>query len=240
MLIVAIIAVICAYIIKGMCGFANTLIFSTIMSFTTSNINITPIDLIVGYPSNIFIVWKERKSISTKIFLPLAGMVVAGVLPGVLFLSKGNVTLVKTLFGFVVFFIGIEMFLRDIQKEKKKSSKLLLTIIGIMTGLLSGLFGIGALLVAYTSRTTENKNQFRGNTCMVFLIESSVRIILYTVTGIINLAVIKKAVILLPFMLIGLFIGTMLSNKSSEKLIKKAVIIVLILSGISIIINNLL
>ncbi len=186
MLIVSIIAVICAYIIKGMCGFANTLIFSTIMSFTTSNINISPIDLIVGYPSNIFIVWRERKSISTKIFLPLAGMVVVGVIPGVLFLSKGNVTLIKTLFGFVVFFIGIEMFLRDMQKEKKKSSKLLLTVIGIMTGLLSGLFGIGALLVAYTSRTTENKNQFRGNTCMVFLIESTIRIILYTVTGIIS------------------------------------------------------
>ncbi|MDD3172395.1 MAG: sulfite exporter TauE/SafE family protein [Herbinix sp.] len=235
---IAIIAVICAYIVKGMCGFANTVVFSTIMSFTTNNINISPIDLIVGYPSNIYIAWKERKSISAKVFVPLAVMVVIGSIPGILFLSKGNVTLIKTIFGFAVVLIGIEMLLREMQKEKKKTSKFLLVIIGIITGLLCGLFGIGAFLVAYTSRTTDNKAQFRGNTCIVFLIEGTVRIVLYSLTGIINIIVLKRAVMLLPFMVIGLAIGTFLSNKSSEKIVKKAIIIVLILSGISIILNN--
>ena len=33
-------AVICAYLVKGMCGFANTLVFSTMMSFTANNVQI--------------------------------------------------------------------------------------------------------------------------------------------------------------------------------------------------------
>lgn len=39
-----------AYFIKGMCGFANTLVFTSILSFGTANSNISPIDLLLGYP----------------------------------------------------------------------------------------------------------------------------------------------------------------------------------------------
>lgn len=31
--LLAIVAVICAYVVKGLCGFANTLIFTSILSF---------------------------------------------------------------------------------------------------------------------------------------------------------------------------------------------------------------
>lgn len=41
-------AVLCAYFVKGMCGFANTLVHSTILSFRENNINITPVEFLVG------------------------------------------------------------------------------------------------------------------------------------------------------------------------------------------------
>src|ERR1035437_421967 len=96
--ILTIAAVLCAYIVKGMCGFANTLVFSTIMSFSTTNIKISPLDLIVGYPSNILIAWKERKSVSAKICVPLSILVILGSIPGAIFLKNGNTQLIKTVF----------------------------------------------------------------------------------------------------------------------------------------------
>lgn len=36
-----------AYFIKGMCGFANTLVFTSVLSFGTANSNISPIDLLL-------------------------------------------------------------------------------------------------------------------------------------------------------------------------------------------------
>ena len=72
----------CAFYIKGLCGFANTLVFTSILSFGTANINISPVELVLGYPTNLIISWKERKSIDWKICLPLAGMVIIGSLPG--------------------------------------------------------------------------------------------------------------------------------------------------------------
>jgi len=240
MIIIAIIATITAYIIKGMCGFANTLIFSSIMSFTSNNINITPTELLLGYPSNIFIAYKQRKCLSARIWLPLSLLVIAGIIPGAIFLQMVNSQYLKIFFGLSIVSISLEMFSRERQKEKKKSSKFVLTIIGIISGILCGLFGIGAFLAAYISRTTDNQNDFKGNLCIVFLIENTFRIILYIVTGIINLNILKDALLLIPFMAIGLYIGTVLSNKTSEKVIKKVVIILLMCSGVSLIINNII
>ena len=41
-------AVTAAYIVKGMCGFANTLVFGTLAGFVTDNVNISPVDLLFG------------------------------------------------------------------------------------------------------------------------------------------------------------------------------------------------
>ncbi len=57
-------AIIAAFFVKGLCGFANTLVFTTILSFGNSNVNISPVELILGYPTNAILAWKERKSIN--------------------------------------------------------------------------------------------------------------------------------------------------------------------------------
>ena len=237
--ILTIAAVLCAYIVKGMCGFANTLVFSTIMSFSTTNIKISPLDLIVGYPSNILIAWKERKSVSAKICVPLSILVILGSIPGAIFLKNGNTQLIKTVFGFAVVLIGIEMLLREYQKKKKKSSRFVLGVIGIASGLLCGMYGIGAFLAAYVSRTTENNSEFKGNISVVFWVENTFRIILYVITGIITWEVFQKALLLLPFMLVGLLIGMTAAKYTDEKIVKRIIIIMLIVSGISLILSSL-
>lgn len=239
MYLIAILATLLAFIVKGMSGFANTLIFGTVMSFTTNNLTITPVELLVGYPSNIIIAWKERKSIQTKVWLPLSILVILGSIPGAFFLKLGDQHVIKILFGIIVVSIGTEMLLRERQKVKHKSSRFFLTFIGILSGILCGLFGVGAFLVAYISRTTENKNQFRGNICLVFLAENTFRILLYALTGILNLTILKNVLLLIPFMILGLYIGIYLSHRVSELLVKKIVIVLLMISGASLILNNL-
>ena len=76
-----IIAAVAAYFIKGLCGFANTLVFTSILSFGASNANISPIDLLLGYPTNLILTWKNRKSLDPKVYLPLAALVLAGSIP---------------------------------------------------------------------------------------------------------------------------------------------------------------
>lgn len=232
-------AVLCAYIVKGLCGFANTLVFSTILSFRTNNIDISPVELIVGYPANVIIAWKERKELRIKVWLPLSCLVILGSIPGAFILKNSNITSLKIIFGAVVMLAGAEMFLRGNQRKEAKSSPVLLGVIGTLSGVLCGLFGIGAFLAAYVGRTTDSNSSFRGNLCIVFLAENTFRIIIYLMTGILSFTIFKTAIILIPFMLAGLAIGNHLSGILDEKAVRKAVTVLLMLSGISLIIKNL-
>ena len=235
-----IIATLAAFYVKGLCGFANTLVFTSILSLTAANINISPLELVLGYPTNLIISWKERKSINPKIVIPLATMVIAGSFGGALFLKNADITLVKIIFGVLVIIVGIEMLLRELSHKKMESSKILLTIIGILSGFLCGLYGVGALLGAYVGRTTDNMKAFKANICTVFVIENTFRIGLYLFYGILTVAALKRALVLASFMIIGLFAGMLSAGKISEQVVKKIVIILLIVSGVTLILNNVL
>lgn len=224
-------ATVLGFFVKGLCGFANTLIFTSILGFGDNNVNISPVDLLLGYPTNLILVWKERQSVRWRVCLPLTALVVCGMVPGVLFLKNGDSTLVKLLFGAVTVLIGLEMLLREFLSKPKKQSKLVLAVIGVASGLLCGLYGIGALLSAYVSRVTDSGSEFKANICVVFFVEGTLRIILYTIWGILTPEILRRAVLLVPFMLLGLALGMRSSRALDERTVKKCVAAMLVLSG---------
>ncbi len=234
-----IIATICAFFVKGLCGFANTLVFTTILSFGNNNINISPVELLLGYPTNVVLAWKERKFIKWNICLPLAAMVIIGSVPGVLFLKNIDTGMIKILFGIVIVVIALEMLLRELRPGKVKQSKAVLTIIGLLSGVLCGLYGIGALLGAYVNRVTDDSRAFKANICVVFFVENTFRIILYSIWGIITLDILKQVAILIPFVFIGLVLGMWSGKILNEKVVKKIVIVMLMISGAALIMNSL-
>jgi uncharacterized membrane protein YfcA len=61
---------------------------------------------------------------------------------------------------------------------------------------------------------------------------------MYSLTGIITLKIVKNAMILFPFMLIGLGLGIQLSKILDEKIVKVIIICMLIVSGLSLIAVN--
>ena len=95
-------AVTVAYFVKGLCGFANTLVFTTLMSFQMNNVSLSPIDLLTGFPANLLLAWRERKNAKSFVWGPLSIVVLLGVVPGAIFLKNGNAQSIKLLFGGVV------------------------------------------------------------------------------------------------------------------------------------------
>ena len=234
-----IIAATVSYFIKGLCGFANTLIFTSILSFGVANANISPIDLLLGCPANLILTWKNRKSLDPKVWLPLAALVLAGSIPGALLLKNVDARAIKLVFGIVVIALGIEMLSREYSNKRMRSSRLVLMIIGVAAGVLCGMFGVGALLAAYVNRVTEDGSSFKANISAVFIVDNIFRMILYTALGLLTPDTVRFALLLIPFALLGLFVGMKCSNHMDEKLVKKITSVLLILSGISLILKNL-
>lgn len=229
-----------AYFVKGLCGFANTLVFTSILSLgSATNANISPVDLLVGYPTNVILTWKNRKKLNARVWLPLAALVLAGSVPGALLLKHVDARAIKVVFGAVIVLLGAEMLLRERQKGKLRSSKLLLVLIGVLAGVLCGLFGVGALLAAYVSRVTDDQNGFKANISAVFVAENTFRIVLYSCLRLITPETLRTALLLLPFALLGLWLGMRSSARLNEKTAGRLVALLLVLSGISLIVKNL-
>ena len=169
----------------------------------------------------------------------LAALVLAGSVPGALLLKHVDARAIKVVFGAVIVLLGAEMLLRERQKGKLRSSKLLLVLIGVLAGVLCGLFGVGALLAAYVSRVTDDQNGFKANISAVFVAENTFRIVLYSCLRLITPETLRTALLLLPFALLGLWIGMRSSARLNEKTAGRLVAVLLVLSGVSLIVKNL-
>ena len=112
-------------------------------------------------------------------------------------------------------------------------------MIGVLAGVVCGLFGVGALLAVYVGRVTENSDSFKANISMVFIVENTFRIILYGILNLLTIDTVNSALLLTPFALLGLFTGVKCSDFLNEKLVHKLTSMLLVLSGIALILKNL-
>ncbi len=232
-------ATLLAFFLKGLCGFANTLTFNSIMNFGDSAVNISPIELLLGFPTNIIMAWRGRRKLNAKLFVPPSLMTLLGSAAGAFLLRNIDASFAKVFFGVVVVSLGAEMLFRERGVKKSKGSPVMFAVIGVLSGVLSGLFGVGALLAAYMSRTTESSDEFKANMCAVFFVGDAFRLILYAALGIITPAVLRQALTLSPFMLIGLFLGIKSCGLIDERRVRRLVVILLIISGAALIVGNL-
>ena len=86
-------------------------------------------------------------------------------------------------------------------------------------------------------RVIEDTRAFKANICLVFIVENTFRIICYWIFGILTLASLKRAMMLTPLMLAGLVGGMLSSRFINEKIARKIVVVMLIVSGTALIIQ---
>lgn len=228
-----------AYFVKGITGFGNTLVMAPLFSFVVPNRFTTPVDLLLSIPTNAFLVWKNRKSINFRIVASLSLMLIVGIVPGIMILKTGNDLLLKSILGVVIVGLGIEMLYRKPeQQSSRKGSKLMLVIVGLVSGVLAGMYGISAFLVAYISRTSTDRSQFRANLCSLFLVDNIFRLFWYSAAGIMTLEIMKFTIFIAPAAALGMYIGTKVDTGLKEETVRKATIYLLIVSGVILVIRS--
>jgi len=227
------------FFIKGLAGFGDPLISNPLFSMMMDNKVISPMNLCLQIPTNAYISWKNRKNFSIKNSIPVAVSILCGVIPGTILLKYGTPWILKALLGIVIIGIGIEMFTRNRSKDFKEN-KIVLCIVSFFSGVTGGLFGINLFFVAYIERTSKNRDSFRGNICFIFLIENIFRCIVYSVTGIFTKDVFYLVLIALPGMLLGFTLGSHVDKKLSDLVIRRVIISLFMLGGISVLIKAFL
>ena len=101
-----------AFVIKGLVGFGDPLLYTPLLSVSLPNSTITPGLLPVSLVLNARVVWKNRGHFDARLVLPIAAFVMLGIIPGTLLLRYGSPSVLKLLLGLVIIAMGVEMLTR--------------------------------------------------------------------------------------------------------------------------------
>lgn len=227
------------FIIKGLVGFGNPLLTGPLLSLRLDNAVISPGGLLIDAPTNAWISWKNRHSFDWRAILPLTLAVLCGVIPGTLLLKLSLPWIIKALLGVLVIGIGLEMATRG-QRPSGRDRPWLRYSIAFVSGVCAGLYGINLLVVAYLERTSRDYRAFKGSMCFLFLSENLFRILVYWVSGIFTRDALLLSAVTIPAAVLGLWLSARLEPHIPEKIARKGVIFLFLLSGISVLSKALL
>jgi len=235
------VATLSSFFIKGLCGFANAMVFTTILSFGGFVMqHIMPISLLMNYPTNPIMAWKDRKSLDHRVWLPLSIMVAAGIVPGAIFFKNMDTGLIEIIFGVLVILSVLHMiFKKEKTTAAKKQIDWKMILLGIVSGFVTGFCGIGVLVGVYVSKATDDTHAFKANACLVYFIGDTVKMIMYIILNLFSREILLEALLLYPVVALGLWLGMKCSSLLKESAVKKFVIFMLFISGLAMIVTNL-
>lgn len=228
-----------AFVIKGLVGFGDPLLYNPLLSVHLDNKYISPGLLPVSLLLNAIIVYRSRHSIHPKKLLPIIFWIILGVIPGTLLLKYATSWVLKVVLGVLIILLGLEMLTRS-EEATSKPNNIFMAVMSFLSGVSSALFGINLLFLVYLERTTTDRDEFRGSICLVFLVESIFRLISYTLGGIITPFAVEIAAIALPAALIGTWVGIQIDKRIDDTLIRKLIVYVFIIGGVSTVIRALI
>ena len=229
-----------AFYLKGITGFGNTLVMNAMFSFVKENRFTTPVDLLVGLPANLMISWKHRKELIPSVVLPLGVATLLGNIPGILILSQVKGEVLKVILGFVLIIMSLlMMFGMKNTFRRHQPTKVEIYSVGLFSGILVGMFGIGAFSAIYLSKLSKRREEFRSNLCFVFLMDNFFRLFAYTYQGLITQEVLRLSLWMIPVSYLGLRASRKTDQRLSELHIRYIVLILLSISGLLLVLKNL-
>ena len=100
-------------------------------------------------------------------------------------------------------------------------------------GIVHGAFAVGGpLIVLYSAGKMPDKGQFRATMCLLWTTLNTILMFQYLFEKKINLEITRDLLVLLPFLIAGIFAGEAIHNKVNEALFKKIVFASLFLVGV--------
>ena len=165
--------------------------------------------------------------------------ILLGVIPGTLLLKLGTPWIIKALLGVFIIGLGVEMLLRD-RTHSMTPRSWLRNLLSFASGVMSGLFGINLLFLAYIERVSADREAFRGSICFIFLIENAFRAVTYFANDIFTAFTLTLTAVSIPAAILGVWIGTMIDRRMGERASKRFIIFIFILGGLSILIKSIL
>lgn len=253
-----------ANIVQGITGFAGTILAMPFALMLVGYDVAKPILNVLGFLSGVYVFLGNREKVNWGELKKIVAVMSCGILLGIsvkeLFAQSQEV--LNILLGFFIIFLGLKGLKQCFQKpedalessaeaisstaeenpmegspsldatpEKKPLPWLLL-----FAGLVHGIFVSGGpLLIGYLSKIIPDKMAFRATISSVWIFLNAIIFFDDFRNGLWNTALIQQQIIAIPFLFVGMFLGTKLCKKMSQELFLKITYGLLVIAGCSLI-----
>ncbi|MDI3452887.1 sulfite exporter TauE/SafE family protein [Acinetobacter sp. V89_4] len=234
---IMLITIVFSYIIFGMVGFGTALIASPVLLNFLPLSQIIPLLALLDMFAAISNVIKDGKKADFSELKFLIPLMFVGSFLGFIVLMRVNASYALLAFG--IFTLLYAIYSLSGFKPQKKLEKKFVFPFGLSGGFLGAMFGSGGFLYAiYLNGRIETPEKIRVTQTTLIGCSTVFRVILFTTAGVyFSDNLFSLALLFIPSMLIGAFIGKRITLKLSKQQFLKIINIIVLLSGISIIVK---
>jgi hypothetical protein len=224
------------HLVKGITGFGSALFAVPLLLLLLDVKFVTPVFLLFDVTSGVILVGKNWRSIDRRLlFLLLAGMVLGTGLGTWVLLSFSH-EILKRVLGVLVGGWALTMLLQrepNVPSPGRALSAYLAPASGFLGGALGAMFSVnGPPIIIYLSHVLDEKQAFRATLYGVFFADACYKMILFTANRLLNREVFCFALIMAPFLVGGVLVGSWLQRFLEEEVFRRIVAAILVVTGV--------
>jgi uncharacterized membrane protein YfcA len=219
---------------SGLTGFAAGLVFSGVWLHLITPLETAVLIALNGIVTQAYGIWKVRHALQWRRILPFVIGGSIGVPLGAYLLAYVNPADLRIAIGAMLTVYSVYNLVRP-AFAPVKSNRAADTGVGFLNGVLGGLTGLGGIIVTVWCQLAGGpKDAQRAVFQPVLFITMLTTTLTFAASGFLAKPdVLKLFAFDLPFLLVGLRVGVMLYGRLDDAAFRKAILILLLLSGLS-------
>lgn len=240
LLLIAPLVVILAYTVFGLSGFGSTAVSVPILAHFLPVSYLVPLMALLDMVCAVLMGHTGRAHLSKRELKHLVPWMFAGFVVGVTVLVRVDDKYLRVALGIFAAAIGAYSIFNP--TLHRTISAFWAVPAGIAGGAVATIFGAGGPIYAtYLSGRLKDKHQIRATMSTLISISASSRALLYAVSGLLlHLTILYGGVLLSPFVWVGLRIGHRIHVGLTQEQMRRAVGILLVFTGMSLLVRVVL
>ena len=236
LLVVAPIVVVAAYTVFGLSGFGSTLISVPILAHFFPVSFLVPLMGVIDLVSSTIMGTRDREQVSRAELKWLLPFMFVGLAAGATILVGVPDKWLRAALGIFAAAVGFYGMVNP--TLTRAIPRLWCVPTGIIGGAAGTIFGAGGPIYAtYLSARIPDKTELRATISTLISVSSFTRTIAYGLAGLLHLATLAGAVLLAPFVALGIWLGNRIHLGLTQAQMRRAVGAVLVLAGISLLVR---
>ena len=243
MLLLAALVVAFAYTAFGLIGFGSTVIALPLLTQFFALKFAVPLLMLLDMAAFLMFGARGRKRIQYAEIGWLVPFILAGMAAGLLLLIEvAEQKLIAVLGAFLLLYAGYSL----VRERFGRGAPALLSRawgvpVGLVGGVFSALFGTGGVLFAiYNAGRIRDKDALRATNAAMIMLSSLARVVLFGAAGLLTQdGLLASALLLLPAMLCGAWVGNRLHAAVPAATVVKAVYALLVIAGLLLLARSL-